>query len=142
MQHEKSKNIFNKVIQVKLNRINTVNMIKSLNLNGNAVILVLDTALLKCKKSIKHTEQVKDNGFVRNNEFERDISLIDYLRLAINNRENFYFNKVINSPMYLIFLDRIILAILLLILLSKVFDFKKLFIASINKISTYLSNQA
>ena len=142
MQYEKSKNIFNKVIQVKLNRINTVNMIKSLNLNGNAVILVLDTALLKCKKSIEHIEQVKDNGFVRNNEFERDISLIDYLRLAINNRENFYFNKVINSPMHLIFLGRIILAILLLILLSKVFYFKKLFIESINKISTYLSNQA
>ena len=33
MQYEKSKDIFNKVIQVKLNRTNAVNMIKSLNLN-------------------------------------------------------------------------------------------------------------
>jgi len=114
---------------------------KPLNLNGNTMKLILDTALLKYEKSIKHSEQVKDNSFIRNNKFKRNISLIDYLRLAVNNRENFYFNKVINSPMRLIFLGRIILAILLLILLSKVFDFKKLFIASINKISTYLSNQ-
>ena len=116
-------------------------IMKSLNLNSNAVKLILDTALLKYKKSIKYIEQVKDKGFVRNNEFERDIGLIDYLRLAINKKANFYFNKVINSPIYLIFLGGLKSAILLLILLLKVFDIEKLFIVSINKIWTYLSNQ-
>ena len=141
MQYEKSKDIFNNITQGKLNRTNAVKIMKPLNLNSNAVKLILDTALLKYKKSIKYTGQVKDKGFIRNNKLERDIGLIDYLRLAINNRANFYFNKVINSPTYIIFLGGLKSAILLLILLLKVFDIEKLFIVSINKILTYLSNQ-
>ena len=104
-----------KVAEGKLNKQAATNMIKPLNLNGNAVNLILESAF---------------NERDRRNENSNSPSF-RYLDFIVHSRDNLDFNKATSSPMHLLFLGVTNLAIGLLLLLAKEFDVDKVVMESV-----------
>ena len=114
-QKNLSKKVYDKVAEGKLNKQTAAKMIKPLNLNGNAVNLILESAI---------------NERDRRNE-NSNCPSFRYPDFIVNSRENLDFNKATSSPMHLLFLGVTNSAIELLLLLAKEFDIDKVVIESI-----------